>query len=74
MKNLFVSVGHKLLCLFLAWGIFACSGDKTETTDTSFNVPVEYYKLKNGLKVVLIAGQNGAYSSRCGLLQHWFPD
>jgi len=36
-------------------GIAACSGDKTEkaTVSAQFQVPVEYYKLDNGLKVIL---------------------
>lgn len=34
--------------------LFACSGNKNETkTEDTFQIPVEYYKLKNGLKVVL---------------------
>src|SRR5688572_24371858 len=53
MKKIFASVGHKLVCLVMAWGIFACSGDQAKVADNSFSVPVEYYKLKNGLKVVL---------------------
>jgi len=53
MKKIFASVGNKLLCLAMAWGVFACSGDQTKVVDNSFSVPVEYYKLKNGLKVVL---------------------
>ena len=53
MKKIYASVSHKLLCLVMAWGIFACSGDQTKVADNSFSVPVEYYKLKNGLKVVL---------------------
>ena len=52
MKKIFASVGHKLLCLVMAWGIFACSGDQTKVADNSFSVPVEYYKLNNGFKVV----------------------
>ena len=56
MKKIFASVGHKLLCLVMAWGIFACSSDQSNVADNSFSVPVEYYKLKNGLKVVLSHG------------------
>ncbi|HTE34573.1 MAG TPA: pitrilysin family protein [Chryseolinea sp.] len=52
MKH-FNSLATSLSCLFVA-ALFACSGNKTETAaDTSFKVPVEYYKMKNGLKVVL---------------------
>lgn len=39
-------------CLLLATLIFACSGKTSESNET-FQVPVEYYKLKNGLKVIL---------------------
>src|SRR6185295_14391792 len=35
-----------------AWAVVACTGKKEEGAST-FQVPVEYYKLKNGLKVVL---------------------
>ena len=38
-----------LFCLALVFG--ACSGDKE--AESAFQVPVEYYKLDNGLKVVL---------------------
>lgn len=38
-----------LLAIFLS----ACQQEKEETTDTGFRVPVEYYKLPNGLKVIL---------------------
>lgn len=39
----------------LAMMIFlsACQSDKNEEKDTGFSVPVEYYKLPNGLKVAL---------------------
>jgi zinc protease len=53
MKKIIVSVGHRLLCLLMAWGVCACSSDQGQVADNSFSVPVEYYKLKNGLKVVL---------------------
>jgi len=53
MKKIFDSVRPKFLCLVMAWGIFACSGDQANVADNSFSIPVEYYKLKNGLKVVL---------------------
>src|SRR6218665_2389777 len=54
MNNLFISSTRKfafaaLAIVFLA----ACTGKKSEEADNSFKVPVEYYKLKNGLKVVL---------------------
>jgi predicted Zn-dependent peptidase len=39
-------------CLLVAALIFACSGKNSESNET-FQVPVEYYKLKNGLKVIL---------------------
>jgi len=42
---------HKALCLGLALCLGACSGN--DAPDNSFKVPVEYYKLDNGLKVVL---------------------
>jgi zinc protease len=42
-----------VLCLVLATSAFvACTGPKEKAANT-FQVPVEYYKLKNGLKVVL---------------------
>src|SRR5260221_12646320 len=42
-----------VLCLVLAASAFvACTGPKEKAANT-FQVPVEYYKLKNGLKVVL---------------------
>ena len=53
MKHTFFSVVHKLSWIGLAAVVLACSGNKKEVADKSFNVPVEYYKLKNGLKVVL---------------------
>src|SRR3990170_2276757 len=53
MKHTFFSVVHKLSCVGMAAVLFACSGNKDEVADNSFNVPVEYYKLKNGLKVIL---------------------
>jgi zinc protease len=53
MKHIFFPVVHKISCLCIAAIMFACSADKNEVADNSFNVPVEYYKLKNGLKVVL---------------------
>lgn len=40
------------LSLATALIIASCSGDKKEST-TGFTVPVEYYKLPNGLKVIL---------------------
>lgn len=54
MNNFFISTARKLTCVVLA-AVFlaACSGNKSEEVDTSFQVPVAYYKLKNGLKVVL---------------------
>jgi len=53
MKKIFGSVRPEFLCLVMAWGLFACSGDQAKVADNSFSIPVEYYKLKNGLKVVL---------------------
>jgi len=53
MKKIFDSIRPKFLYLVMAWGIFACSGDQAKVADNSFSIPVEYYKLKNGLKVVL---------------------
>lgn len=42
---------NRLICLVLVGALAACS-DNGER-ETSFQVPVEYYKLDNGLKVVL---------------------
>ena len=39
-------------CLVVAALVFACTG-KTSESDKAFQIPVEYYKLKNGLKVIL---------------------
>lgn len=39
-------------CLMVAALMFACTG-KTSESNKTFQVPVEYYKLKNGLKVIL---------------------
>ena len=39
--------------LLLAFAFTACSGKKGEEKSSAFQVPVEYYKLKNGLKVAL---------------------
>ncbi len=50
MKKLLVSAGTFLLCL--AFIILSCTSD-TGKNDQTFQVPVEYYKLGNGLKVVL---------------------
>lgn len=41
-----------LLLLGMALFLSACQSDKKET-ETGFTVPVEYYKLPNGLKVIL---------------------
>ena len=46
----------KILTLLLLTGIFFSSCDKKENQEeevAAFNVPVEYYKLDNGLKVIL---------------------
>ena len=52
MKHFYI-LTSRLSCLFIA-ALFACSGNKTETADdASFKVPLEYYKLKNGLKIIL---------------------
>jgi zinc protease len=43
-------------CLGLGIFLFACTGDKKQSetpSDGAFSIPVEYYKLGNGLKVVL---------------------
>ncbi|HZB14102.1 MAG TPA: insulinase family protein, partial [Chryseolinea sp.] len=53
MKKIFHLLWLRLMCLFIAVGVFSCSSDKSEATENAFSVPVEYYKLKNGLKVVL---------------------
>src|SRR5688500_396280 len=53
MKNIFHLLWLRLLCLFIAVGVFSCSSDKSEATENAFSVPVEYYKLDNGLRVVL---------------------
>ena len=39
-------------CLVAAALMFACTG-KTSKSNKAFQIPVEYYKLKNGLKVIL---------------------
>lgn len=39
-------------CLVVAALMFACTG-KTSESNKAFQIPVEYYKLKNGLKVIL---------------------
>ena len=39
-------------CLIVAALMFACT-DKTSESNKAFQIPVEYYKLKNGLKVIL---------------------
>jgi predicted Zn-dependent peptidase len=49
MMNLRFSV---VPCLAVAALMFACTGKTSESNET-FQVPVEYYKLKNGLKVIL---------------------
>lgn len=53
MKYSRLSTG--LYVLAIAVFLFACSGDKKaeRTTEGAFSIPVEYYKLKNDLKVVL---------------------
>lgn len=53
MKYLRLSTG--LSILGLAGILIACSGDKKTgtATESAFSIPVEYYKLKNDLKVVL---------------------
>lgn len=53
MKYLRLSTG--LSILGLAGILIACSGDKKAgtATESAFSIPVEYYKLKNDLKVVL---------------------
>jgi len=43
----------RLMVLCLAVALVACSGGMEKETGSSFKVPVEYYKLDNGLKVVL---------------------
>jgi zinc protease len=54
MSHLFSSslqkIGITMLVLALA---VSCTSEKAGEADTSFKVPVEYYKLKNGLKVIL---------------------
>ena len=39
-------------CFIVAALMFACTG-KTSESNKAFQIPVEYYKLKNGLKVIL---------------------
>lgn len=54
MNYFSISLARKMTCALLAAAFLAaCSGKKSEEPDNSFKVPVEYYKLKNGLKVVL---------------------
>ena len=54
----------KILLLLPGFAFFACSstesagtGENSAAADTEFQVPVEYYKLDNGLKVVLSPDQ-----------------
>ncbi len=47
-----IKLKHWASALFLALLITGCNVEK-ESTETSFQVPVEYYKLDNGLKVIL---------------------
>jgi zinc protease len=47
-----MTIFKRLFLLILVAGLGACSGDR-ESDDTTFKVPVEYYTLDNGLKVVL---------------------
>ncbi|HZX75150.1 MAG TPA: pitrilysin family protein [Cyclobacteriaceae bacterium] len=54
MNHLFNSTLQKITgALLLLTLVVGCTGEKSGETDTSFTVPVEYYKLKNGLKVAL---------------------
>ncbi|HEY3429093.1 MAG TPA: pitrilysin family protein, partial [Cyclobacteriaceae bacterium] len=43
---------QKIAALLMALALGACTGNQ-KTDDSSFQVPVEYYKLDNGLRVVL---------------------
>src|SRR5688572_23505719 len=43
---------QKMPALLLALALVACSGNE-KTDETTFKVPVDYYKLDNGLRVVL---------------------
>ena len=53
MHHTYILITRKLSYVLMATAaLFACSGNKTENAST-FKVPVEYYKLKNGLKVIL---------------------
>src|SRR5215204_527323 len=52
MENSY-SLVSRFSCL-IVMALFACSGNKNEIkTGDTFQIPVEYYKLKNGLKVIL---------------------
>jgi zinc protease len=46
------SILKKMPAILLAVVLIACSGNE-KTSETSFKVPVDYYKLDNGLRVVL---------------------
>lgn len=46
------STFQKIYVMLIAMTLVACTGNQ-EKDDTSFQVPVEYYKLDNGLRVVL---------------------
>ena len=47
-------IKFKSLCLLiLIWALNACSPGGADESGNTFKVPVEYYKLDNGLKVVL---------------------
>lgn len=48
-----LTIVHGVCCLSLAIAMIACSDGKDSRADDAFSIPVEYYKLENGLKVVL---------------------
>lgn len=53
MKNLNSLRGWRYLFAALMMVLLAACAGKTDEASNSFQVPVEYYKLKNGLRVVL---------------------
>ena len=61
-----------LLLMFTSSG-FAQERDKQSGEVNEFEVPVEYYKLDNGLKVIL-SRYNCTYRDRRRLLQHRVQD
>ena len=67
----------KLKPLVFLWLLtWACTPQQEEEKEevAEFKVPVEYYKLNNGLKVILSEDKNGTYRGCRCLLQYRFQD